>query len=378
LGAGTSIAVKLPGIEKLTHNVAQKLEGSQKEILEKIKQEFSDNPNIEDVLNRLRLHRELIADSEIYESGGIKGKIKAKELDIAICKTIAEEVSKSVDIRPHKTIAQWIRYLHANREYPIEIFTTNYDLLIEQALEQAQVPFFDGFVGSVDPFFIPESIDARPKKDEGLNYYPPKSWTRLWKLHGSINWYANDSLKTICRQSGQSTLDGQELMIFPSREKYAQSRKLPFIALQDRLRNFLANGETLLIIHGYSFSDHHLNEIIFQCLRSNPHLSVMVFIYDNLVAEFENYGKENRKLTFYSPEKLCVGGIVSKWKEPDRKKQEDDVWDFWDDKTKKFLLGDFNKFASFLESFIGFNITQNFTVNENQIPEEATKEQNEN
>jgi hypothetical protein len=167
-GAGTSMAVKLPGIEDLTNNVAKKLEDPHKEIFEKIKKEIGNNPNIEDILNRLRLHRELIGNSESYESGGIKGKAKAQKLDITICKIIAEEVSKSVDIKPHKILAHWIRYLHANREYPIEIFTINYDLLIEQALEQVQVPFFDGFVGSVDPFFIPESIDARTKKEEGV------------------------------------------------------------------------------------------------------------------------------------------------------------------------------------------------------------------
>lgn len=372
-GAGTSMAVKLPGIEELTTNVASKLESPHSTIFEEIKKELDGDPNIEDILNRLRLHRELIGNSETYESGGIKGKTQAKEVDIAICKTIAEEVSKSADIRPHKILAHWIRYLHSNREYPIEIFTTNYDLLIEQALEQVQVPFFDGFVGSVDPFFVPESIDARTKKNEGLNYYPPKSWTRLWKLHGSINWYANDSLKTICRRSGQSTLDGQELMIFPSREKYAQSRKLPFIALQDRLRNFLANEETLLIMHGYSFSDEHLNDILFQCLRSNPHLSAMAFVYEKLTSEFETYGKENKKLTFYASDKLCVGGIVSEWKEPDRKKQEGEVWDFWNDTNKEFLLGDFNKFASYLETFVGFNIINNSPTNESQISEEPAR-----
>ncbi len=376
-GAGTSIAVKLPGIEKLTHNVAQNLKDSHGEILEIIKKEFGGNPNIEDILNRLRLHRELIAESETYESGGIKGKTKAKEVDIAICKTIAEEVSGGADIWPHKILAHWIRYLYSNREYPIEIFTTNYDLLIEQALEEVQVPFFDGFVGSVDPFFVPESIDARIKKDEGLNYYPPKSWTRLWKLHGSINWYANDSLKTICRRSGKTILDGQELMIFPSREKYAQSRKLPFIALQDRLRNFLASGETLLIIHGYSFSDDHLNDIIFQCLRSNPNLSIMAFIYENLTTSFEKYGKENRKLTFYAPDKLCVGGIVSEWKEPDKEKQGGEDWNFWDDKNKRFLLGDFNKFASYLESFIGFNIKHSSSIDENNTSEQSEAGNNE-
>jgi len=376
-GAGTSMAVGMPGIKELTEFVAKELKDPYKTLFDNIKSESGSNANVEDALNRIRLYRELIGDSETFEAGGIKGKVEGKELDIAVCKSIADAVAGTPDIKPHKTLAQWIRSLHANREYPVEIFTTNYDLLIEQALEQAKVPFYDGFVGSVAPFFVPESIDARIKKDEGLHYYPPKSWTRLWKLHGSINWYGNDSLSSICRSSGKSVLDGQELMIFPSREKYVQSRKLPFIALQDRLRNFLASGETLLIIHGYSFSDDHLNEIVFQCLRSNPHLSVMAFVYENLTSSFEEYGKENRKLTFYAPDKLCVGGIVSEWKEPDKEKQGGEEWVFWDDKNKKFSLADFNNFASYLESFIGFNIKHSSFIDENNTSEQSEAGNNE-
>lgn len=38
------------------------------------------------------------------------------------------------------------------REHPVEIFTTNYDLLFEQALERTHVPFFDGL--PLEPFTV--------------------------------------------------------------------------------------------------------------------------------------------------------------------------------------------------------------------------------
>ncbi len=37
---------------------------------------------------------------------------------------------------------------------PIELFTTNYDLLLEEALEDEEIPYFDGFVGSKKSFLI--------------------------------------------------------------------------------------------------------------------------------------------------------------------------------------------------------------------------------
>ncbi len=64
----------------------------------------------------------------------------------------------------------------------MEIFTTNYDLLFEQALERTRVPFFDGFSGASEPFFDPSSVASNDL---------PARWTRLWKLHGSLGWAAN-------------------------------------------------------------------------------------------------------------------------------------------------------------------------------------------
>ena len=37
-----------------------------------------------------------------------------------------------------------------------EIFTSNYDLIIEKSLEAIRIPHFDGFVGSYEPFFWQE------------------------------------------------------------------------------------------------------------------------------------------------------------------------------------------------------------------------------
>lgn len=51
--------------------------------------------------------------------------------------------------------------------------------LMEQSLEEMEIPYFDGFVGANNPFF-----DLRALEDNLI----PKHWSRLWKIHGSINW----------------------------------------------------------------------------------------------------------------------------------------------------------------------------------------------
>ena len=81
-----------------------------------------------------------------------------------------------------------------------------------------------------------------------------------------------------------------ELVIYPSKEKYDSSKKQPFIAYFDRLKNYLLSGELLFIFSGYSFSDQHINEIIFNCLRQNNRLTALVFFFQD--AEVENLHKQ--------------------------------------------------------------------------------------
>ena len=104
-------------------------------------------------------------------------------LDTAICDIIYNITNKSLQTcnTPYHRLASWTHSIP--RATPIEIFTTNYDMLLEQALEESRVPYFDGFSGVRRPIFDPLAIDH----DATLPL-----WTRIWKLHGSINWYQNE------------------------------------------------------------------------------------------------------------------------------------------------------------------------------------------
>jgi len=373
------MAVGLPGVVTLTKQVGDKLKGAETASFKALCSNIPKDANIEFILDRLRTLRQLMGDDKKRAYDGLK-QDEAEKLDAGICGAISEAVRIPAPrgLGPHQTFAQWLRALHSRREWPVEIFTTNYDLFIERAMEGYGVPFFDGFVGSVEAFFAPESVEATSsKKDEAV--YPPRAWTRLWKLHGSINWRFQHNQKSnssrIFRTADSECKAGEELAIFPSRDKYSQSRKLPFLALQDRLRRSLSNGESLLVLLGYSFSDQHINEIIFQGLRSNPHLAVMVFLFEDIDTVFE-HGVEYRNLSVYGPKKACVGGLIGEWSEP-RKPNDTENRPFWDEKDKKFLLGDFNHFGKFLEIFIGFRAMQAINQPETKDSPNPTKPLNE-
>jgi hypothetical protein len=352
-GAGTSMAVGLPGVIELTTKILGKLDTPQQDAFKEVTKGCNTG-SIEEILNRLRLLRDLIGDSETETFSGIKGKTFAQKFDIAICKAISELVSKSAakSIDPHLNLVNWLFKYQSNRLHPVEIFTTNYDLLFEEAFEERKLPYFDGFVGTINPFLVPECIDAENNK-QYAHAYVPTSWLRFWKIHGSVNWFLykdGTSKNRITRSSGRNC-NGDELMIFPSRQKYDESRRLPFLLFQDRLRKFLSQGEVLLIICGYSFNDEHINEIIFQSLRANKRLAVTAMLYgegkprqiDDKVLQ---HGLEHPNLSILGPDKASIGGMIYPWSF-DGTPSADDI--FWIDSEKVFDLGNFGTFASYLK-----------------------------
>src|SRR5690606_8024048 len=278
-GAGTSCALKIPNVEQLTAGIEVELKDDNKAKFNAIKEDLKTlitdrNVNIEDILNHIRRIREITGEVNTKSYQGITGEF-AKTLDIEICKIIYQIIAAKesvADISQTKKFFAWLSML--NRDFSKEIFTTNYDLIIEKSLEGNQIPYFDGFVGSFEPFFWQESIDQFVSKNDLT-----QNWIRLWKIHGSLSWFWKIDPATkaqkIIRQGKIEKIEDEknELVIYPSKEKYDSSKKQPFIAYFDRLKNYLLSGELLFIFSGYSFSDQHINEIIFNCLRQNNRLT---------------------------------------------------------------------------------------------------------
>lgn len=276
LGAGCPVSIPhpdgdgskslIPDIRGLTADVRKKLGESvhYKESFSAILNRFSGgipaDPTIEHILSHIHALQEVVRDGSI---DGLN-KTSLANLDSEICKIITEEVGVALpeSNTPYHQLATWIGGIP--RAHPVEVFTPNYDLLIEQAFEAHELPYFDGFVGSKQAFF-----DLASMENDAL----PVRWSRLWKVHGSVNWWSREegeNPKTLKVVRTDKPTAGDRQMIFPSHLKYDQSRRMPYLAMLDRLRDFLARGNAVLVTCGYSFADQHLNEVIFHGLRSNP------------------------------------------------------------------------------------------------------------
>ena len=358
IGAGCPMSVIsetgtpiIPGIGELTKAVIQKLMDDEKtnpliqNIILQFEKDKKVNPTIEDILSHLRSLRVVLGlDS-------VRG-LNASDLDLLdsmICNYINDIVNKTLPLSntPYRSLACWAN--DVSRLFPVEVFTTNYDLLFEQACDANHVPYFDGFVGGNKPFFDIKSVD-----EDVL----PLRWVRVWKIHGSVNWYQKDG-QGIYRSSEHVTGDVSRI-IHPSHLKYRDSKRMPYLAMIDKLRMFLKGLTPVLVLCGYSFGDEHINEVIIQGLESNNKAVAYALMYDTMEnnSRAVELGEKCSRLNVMARD----GGVITKTKgswiisELDSAPVSKDKSIQWE-KVKdnhyamRFMLGDFASFGRFLNDF---------------------------
>ena len=383
ISAGCPLSVKMdegewpliPDVQKLTQHITQQLSKNKKykHLLSELKKSEGDTENIEQILSFLR---SLFLVSKGADVRGLS-ESDLKELEKDICLEIVRRLSVVLPNKetPYHRLSKWISSI--DRKNAVEIFTTNYDLLMEQALEDQEVPYFDGFVGSRRSFF-----DLRAVQD-GLI---PTHWSRLWKIHGSITWYQerittkNNKFEKRVYRSSEIKEDASHL-IYPSHLKYEESRKMPYLALIDQLNRFVRKKSSLLILSGYSFSDGHLNDTIVNALKANPTgmvLGLMFGTYElrddegklikneegELIERYQEayrLANDRHNLNIWTDDKAIIGTNIGCWKIAKTDEDDPDIRKFVHSseadshgKTNTLVkLGDFDEFTSFLQRIIG-------------------------
>ena len=279
LGAGCPASIQdnqnkplIPDIAGITRSIYDNLANDHALSLaltaasDNLKNDGNTNPTVEDLLTHIR------SLNAVAGTDTVRGLTTDQlgNLDQAICKLIFDIANKELSSQntPYHNMSIWANSIR--RDNPIEIFTTNYDMLIEQSLEESRVPYFDGFSGARRPVFDSLSIDHDS---------PLPHWTRLWKLHGSINWYQNDDGDVF---RGTVNEPHKRRVIHPSHLKYEDSRRMPYLAMLDRFREFLKETTAAIVFCGFSFSDDHINEIVAQALQHTPTMVVFALQYGDI------------------------------------------------------------------------------------------------
>lgn len=265
----------------------------------------TDSGDLEQLLNGLQLAASLAGQAKLDEvvlGSGSAAQSYAKDqvdgLRRSINRALAEacrlprsggNLDAPFDTDPlfaHRTfLSRIVRNRRANLPRP-QIFTTNYDLLIESALDELGYPYIDGFSGTVDrrlnlAFYgldfhrvetTTQSILARA---EGALY--------LHKVHGSLNWRSyveRDRLTGLesleVKQDPDAGLTKELVLIYPTAAKEGDSLAYPYSDLLRLLGDAVQQEDTAVLVAGYGFADPHINRLLLRSLATNPALNVFV------------------------------------------------------------------------------------------------------
>lgn len=234
--------------------------------------------NLEDFLSHASLFL-LLYNNTDAEVERIVNKIK--QIIIDNCTIIMPEDA------PHKEFLKRItaRKLKHNR---LKLFTTNYDMLFEQAANECGFTMIDGFTFTFPRVFNGNNYDydiviRKNSRITAQENYASKVF-HLYKLHGSLDWARNAETGQILKCDFEN--NKKPVMIFPSSIKYETSYEQPFFEMMSRFQTELRMDNALLIIIGYSFGDKHINSMIFEALELNH--SLQLVIVDPYIENFED------------------------------------------------------------------------------------------
>lgn len=178
----------------------------------------------------------------------------------------------------------------------LNIFTTNYDRLIEAGAELAGLHLLDRFLGKLMPIFRSSRLDL------DMHYNPPgirgeprylEGVARYTKLHGSVDWvqtgkdirriglpFGAASVEPYLQAPGLLGVSAHELMIYPNAAKDRETADYPYVELFRDLAAAVCRPNSTLVTYGYSFGDEHINRVIRDMLTI-PSTHLVVISYDD-------------------------------------------------------------------------------------------------
>lgn len=248
-----------------------------------LKNEF----NLEDFLSKLLSYINFINDDKIKNSKNAIFDIIEKETNYEY----------NSDYFKHEALLNLLSK-KINNKNKLNIVTTNYDTLIEDAANQAGYTIFDGFSFSQTPVFDDDMFEWNLVKDvpfvETNEKIYKKQVFNLFKIHGSLTWELNGD--KILRKDKNSVKE--PIMIFPSSDKYMQSYQEPYFELFSRFQEILKKPNTLLITSGFSFADNHISRMILQAIIHNTSLYSLItdFNIEHDSDSNKNWEELNKKM----------------------------------------------------------------------------------
>lgn len=180
----------------------------------------------------------------------------------------------------------------------LHIFTTNYDRLIEYALDSAGIYTLDRFVGKLNPslrmhkmeldfHYNPPGIRGEPRYVEGV--------VRYTKLHGSLDWYLDKNTIFKKPMPFGSKIKKSEIpnpynthVIYPNSAKALDTAYFPYSELIRDFSTATCRPNSVLVTFGYGFGDSHINAILLD-MMTIPSTHLVIISYDTAGGRIQDF-----------------------------------------------------------------------------------------
>lgn len=180
----------------------------------------------------------------------------------------------------------------------LNLFTTNYDRLIEYGCDLAGLHVIDRFVGALSPIFRatrlnidmhynPPGIRGEPRYLEGV--------IRLCKIHGSIDWrWEGKELRRFAVPFGAESNHPDipkeptgSVMIYPNPAKDIETLDYPYAELFRDFAASVCRPNSALVTYGYGYGDDHVNRVIKDMLTI-PSTHLVIIAWDETIPDNED------------------------------------------------------------------------------------------
>ena len=151
-------------------------------------------------------------------------------------------------------VSNWIDLLRGLRKIDpiIEIFTTNYDRVLEYVIGQAEISVETGQQHRLD------RVELNLDHWSALDMDFPRECGLLTKLHGSTNWHREDK-RIVIGPSIFTGRDSDHAILYPGNK--GESEEEPFQTFHEHLRAVVQKARVALFI-GFAFRDDHINDTL--------------------------------------------------------------------------------------------------------------------
>lgn len=199
----------------------------------------------------------------------------------------------------------------------VNIFTTNFDMFVEDSCERLNISYNDGFAGQINPYFSVANYNKIQKyKSLQFDNTSDIPLFNIIKLHGSVSWQAKN--EKITYSNGMHIADDLEgkmghefeeeykkiAVINPNAEKHFETvLDTNYASMLRKFTLELEKENSVLIIVGFSLKDKHIKNLLDGVMKSNPTLVVVYFSYSQYDTAIDGLGeKKNSNLYIISSE----------------------------------------------------------------------------